>query len=127
MKINKANLMKFRKDYADAVEDLEKNYGIIIEVKGITYDDSSFRFKTTVKNAVTESGDLIDTAKVEFEEWAWKFGLEPSHYGKVIHSNGKTFKVCGIKPRSSKYPVLGKDVVKGGIYKLTAESVLNNL
>lgn len=124
MKINKPNLKKFRVDYAEAVKSLEKEYGVKIEVKGITYDENSFRFKTTVKSTVSESGELIDTAKVEFEEWAWKFGLEASHYGKIVEAGGKTFKVCGIKPRSSKLPILGKDVNGGGVYKLSARDVL---
>ena len=48
MKINKTTLKEFRVDFAKAVKDLEKQYGVHMKIGAITYEESQFRGKLTV-------------------------------------------------------------------------------
>lgn len=41
-------LDQFRKDFNSAVKDLEKKYGVEMQMGTIRYDDQDFRFKTIV-------------------------------------------------------------------------------
>ena len=43
--------------------------------------------------------------------------------GKRFLSRGKSYTICGIKPSSYKYPILGRSP-KGTVYKFTSNNVL---
>ena len=47
--ITKPMLNRFRTDFAKAVAELEKEYGVNVNLGNITYDDNEFRTKMTTK------------------------------------------------------------------------------
>ena len=60
--INTQMIKNFRADFAEAVKDLEKKYGVVIELKNINYASDNFEAKLQV----TEGEDQYDVNRKEF-------------------------------------------------------------
>lgn len=74
-------------------------------------------------------GESPEDAKlrIEFEKYATAFGLNASYYGKKVKVGNDEFKIVGIKPRRSKFPIVGESLTNGMNYKLTLDSVKSKL
>ena len=53
------DLKRFRADFANAVVELEKQYGVNMNIGSITYEDDEFRTKLTVKNGTKETSTIL--------------------------------------------------------------------
>ena len=126
MDINKNSLRTFRTDFAEAVENLEKQYGVSIELAGIRYSSDSFHGKVTVSNisGSVKVADMVlpDAAKREFELFAHAYGLTADMFGKTFVAKGKTLTIVGINRRASKNCVMLKDAA-GSEYHCSADMV----
>ena len=110
---NKSNLNQVRTDINSALKEVENKYGIKLDIGNISYNGSLF---TTKLKAFATGGDDTNVGKIEWDRNCYKFGSKKGDFGRTIKFMGETFTVSGIKPRSSKYPVLAD---KGGkTYKL---------
>ena len=122
MNITKSSLKTFRTKFAKAVEDLETELGIKIELGNIRANGSSFRSKIEVNNM----GIFVDSIEQQkFENECTKFGFKKSDYKRTVSLNGKTYKFIGFKPRSTKYPVIVENFK--GQYKLSVSMAKRNL
>lgn len=117
------SLKRFRDDFDVAVEELKKKYGVEIELGNISFSSDYFRTKLEVRKAVSSDGSKIDIELEKFKKDAPKVGVSASIYGKEFTYRGRTFKVTGVKPRSSKYPIIAEELGSGTSYKLPKESV----
>jgi len=106
---------KFLKDFG---EDL----GIVATTTGGGRFDSR-SLKVKVQLTLADTSVMVDAAKNDFEFYCSRFGLSKNDWGKPFLSRGKSYTICGIKPSSYKYPILGKSP-KGTTYKFTADGVL---
>ena len=109
----KSNLGAVRTDINSALADVEAKYGIKLDIGSINYDGSTF---TTKLKAYATGGDNSNAGKIDWDKNCFRFGLKKEDFGKTIKVNGETFTVSGIKPRSSKYPILATNS-DGKIYK----------
>jgi len=98
-----------------------KEHGIIISIGSGRFDSRSLKLK--VELTVADVAGIVDKAKADFEFYASRFGLSKDDWGKPFLSRGKSYTICGIKPSSYKYPILGKSA-RGTTYKFTADGVL---
>lgn len=104
---------QFRQDFAEHMRSFEEEHGVRVNIGNITYQQNEIRTKLTVRsNAVSD--DAI--AEKDFKRNAFYFGLNADDFGKSFKSRGETFTICGIKPRSRKYPILAKNA-RGKTYK----------
>jgi len=104
---------QFRRDFVEHMKAFEKEHGVRVNIGNITYQPNEIRTKLTVRtNAVSD--DAI--AEKEFKRYAFMYGLKADDFGKSFNSRGTMFKICGVSPRSHKYPILAKNN-RGKTYK----------
>jgi hypothetical protein len=116
MKIDNQMLDAFRKDFAEAVKDLEKQYGVVLSLGRITYGYDNFRCQLEAK-----SGDSRDDVlKKEFEQNCSAVGLYPEDYGQTFTQQGKQWRIIGIDLKKRKYPIIIEEVATGRTCRCTA-------
>jgi hypothetical protein len=102
-----------------ALEEIAKQFGLTLKQEGGRFDPTAGTF--TMK--VTFVCQTADGIPADWSRYAPTFGLAVEDFGKTFRDfSGKPFTVCGIKPRSSKYPVLAKNGA-GKVYKFPATQV----
>jgi hypothetical protein len=69
--------------------------------------------------------DGTPTSKIgeDFKLYCHRYNLTPDDLGKEFSICADTYIIEGCKPRSSKYPILGKNVKTGKVYKFPASQV----
>ena len=65
-----------------------------------------------------------DPYEEEFKQFAGAYGLSPDDFGRRVTLSGRTYEICGVSPRSSKYPILAKRVGTDFTYKFTTAQIL---
>ncbi len=118
IEFTRKNLKDIREDIKDALKAVETKYGIVIKQGNISFADNSFKMK--LEAFVGESD--ADAGKIVWDSWCFKYGLKSEDFGKTFKSNGTEFTVCGMKPKSTKYPVLAQNAA-GTVYKFSAQVV----
>jgi hypothetical protein len=112
-----------RKNWKVLADEMEAVLGLMkeaMEMRGLEigkisgqYGGTSgtFRFKVTQTAAASTDGKT--EAQRDFELLARRFGMEPEWFGVTVPlsplTSDQTATITGLKPRSSKYPVLGTD------------------
>lgn len=119
MEITKSTLRNFRTDFQEAVKDLEKKYGIVIEIKGMTYRPNDFSMKILVQNGNSKE----DVAKATFEKYCRQFGLSPYDYGREFTDNGVIYQIIGIDPNRRKNCIIVRAVKTGTQYVCKPEVI----
>lgn len=61
-----------------------------------------------------------------FVRHARSFGFSETDYNRTFENQGQSFKLCGIKPKSYKYPLVCKSA-RGTLYKFTVKDVKNSM
>lgn len=124
MKFDKPVLSKFRGDFSKAVAQLEKQYGVEIALGAIRFTEDSFTSKITVVNTEASIGGVTVTKEaLDFKNHAIFYDLKPEDLGTPFKTSGKSYTICGLKPRSHKYPILCECAEDGKRYKFPAERV----
>ena len=63
--------------------------------------------------------------RVEFNAEAHRLGVDPAIYGQIVTYIGGQYKVVGLKSRSTKYPVIGEELVTKTKFKLPISVIKN--
>lgn len=115
-KIGKPECKLIRRLAQTALNDALKEFGLKAELGNMTFRGSNVTSKLTV------SVESYDADKEEFRANCYKYGLTATDFGAEFTSQGETYKLVGIKPRSRKYPFVGERV-DGKKYKFTKHIV----
>lgn len=110
---NKRNLDVVRGDLRSALEAVGRKHGLTFNLKGIRYGHDNFRVSL-------ECNVGTDTSIIEQKAWeksCWKFNLNEDMFGKTFIFGGKSYQICGIKPKSRKYPVLARRNLDDKVFK----------
>jgi len=112
----------------DALAPIAEKYGLTLDRKGSNYrpDALPVMLQFLIKE-VDSSGVTVDARGKDFKRYAMAFGLKPSDLGREFSTFQGTYRICGLKPRSDKYPVLAEDVRTGKTYKFPPEVVKASL
>ena len=117
MNINPNELDRFRKDFTEAMADLQDKYDITISLGSISYDADEFSAKMTVKNG----RDKEEIERKDFDRDVWRFeylGFQPGMYRRIfVGASGDRFAIAGFNTRSKKYPLHIIDVRDGSIHR----------
>lgn len=113
------NFKQFRREFAEAVTELEQKHGLRIKLGNITYDDFGFKGKIDVtsvgKDAVNDPEAL---EKIKFAQNCQAFpNISPDDYGREFENSHGTYVVVGLSPKAHKYPIIAKDKSNGKKYK----------
>jgi hypothetical protein len=90
-------------------------------VGNATFTESNVTFKIEVA-LVGENGEVKSKEAESFKKFAVVYGLKEEDFGKSFKSNGHTYKICGLKTKSGKYPVIAERD-NGRRFKFGAEYV----
>jgi hypothetical protein len=107
------NLKMIRSEITEALKPISEKYGITISMGNISYTEAEM--KTSLK-AIIEN-ENVNGKEVMFKKICFMFGLTENDYGKEFVSNGRTFKVDGLEPKKSKYPIIATCLSDGKRYK----------
>lgn len=115
----KSELTMFRKDFAEAVKDLEKKYGVKLELHNISYSDIEFHTKLTATK-VGETGEK----QVDTTDFPWLKELLgfKGNLGDSYTQRGITYTVYNLDPNKPKFAVLLRGS-NGKNYKAPVSSV----
>lgn len=131
-KFTKDNLTQLRKDFADAVKDLEAQYGIKFSLHNISFSPEAFRTKL--------SAELVGADPEYIRNWNAgyhrKFGLTADYIGKEISVKARdgvyNLRIVGCE-KTGKHPIKAqiesyngskKDVKTGDIVGISSDVVL---
>jgi hypothetical protein len=128
---NSKNIDTIRAAIDAKLQEVSQEYGIALTIGGMRYSASEITTRLTVKSIGSDikEGESIQEAsdRAEFDRYAQSFGLKPEYFGQVVIVNGKRFRIVGIKPRSSKFPILVQEVGSDKVFKLKVSSIIEQL
>ena len=124
-KLDKLTVQHIRKRLTATLEPLAKELAVAIELGNCSFKENNCRFQLSVAlmdsdgQAITEETDCFrDNAKL--------FGFEPDDLGRKFTFRGQSYIICGLKPKSSKYPIVARSG-NGKSYKFPCKTVLSAL
>jgi hypothetical protein len=124
-KLNKPTVKYIGKRLRAAVKPLAEELGVTMDVGNCTFQASNCRFQ--LKVAVLDPNGQPVTEEMEcFKTNAKLFGFEPDDLGKEFSFQGQSYTICGLKPKSRKYPVIARSG-NGKNYKFACRAVLEAL
>ena len=99
-KFDKPTLKTVREALATALDGLQGELGINLEIGNISYSANQFTAKLT--------GSLLghDPLADEWERYANIYDLDVTWIGRGFVFNGKTYTVVGLDTKKRKYPVI---------------------
>ena len=112
-----------RKRIADTLKPLGEELGLEFIGGGISYTGDGS--KATMKLEMNR-GSAEAASHVEFARLSLLFGLKPEHFGATITTPTGQYSLCGINPKSHKYPFLAKRP-DGKVYKFSRDQVVRQL
>lgn len=121
MAFNKQELKEMRGEIAAALKSVEEKFGVDFSLGTISYTSNAFSAKLTCTQR-NENGESVSPEALDFQRYAKQFGIT-KQLGDAFVSGGQTFTIVGLKPRSHKYPILGKGA-NGKVYKFPTRCVV---
>lgn len=115
------------KDIDAALQAVGEKHGVEIKYDGGRFTSSNATLKLSVGVINSVTGEAETKERQDFKTYAKSFGLSPDMLDKVFTMQGKAYRVCGLKPRSYKRPVLAELVGTGKVYKFTDGAVKREL
>ena len=106
--IRKEMLDNFRKDFEEAIRDLESKYDLKLELGGITYDELNQNFTATLKARDNRGGE-----QATFNRYCSWYGLTPEDYKRRFTDRRHVYEIVGFDTRSKKYPIIVRHIDKG--------------
>lgn len=118
MTITKDLLKALRADCNAALAEVAKKHGVILQVGNASFSGETATFKLEVaKTDGATQGESIIVIKAR-DDWATYapiFGMEAEWLGQSFRRSGSTYKILGVMPKRSKYPILvskdGKEIL----------------
>lgn len=123
-KFDKSNVEAVRREVMDAVKMVLAKRGIDPAYMGGRYSDEKFSLKIDL-NIMAESS-MGEAMPASFPKDAARVGIPINCFGREFDLRGIRYRVCGIKTRNRKYPVIATALSgpkRGYDYKLDAGSV----
>ena len=118
-KFNKQNLDLLRNEINNALKIIGDKYNMTLKINNITYGNTHFSSK--IRAVIGTTPEIID--KTEWNNNCIYFGFEKDDFGRRFTAGGCAYTICGIKPKSKRYPIIGKSIITGKRYKFSAANV----
>lgn len=110
--MDKETVRKIRLAIEAAVADVEKAHGFKVSATKCSYSpDGSFSVK--LECGMVTGGVVVTKEASAFLRFATSYGLTPEHLGAVFASQGRKFKIEGLRTLAPKRPILASDVSTG--------------
>ena len=123
-KFDRANVRQIQKEMGEALQAVADKYGLTLEQKRVTYynDKMPVGYQLLVTET-NEDGEVLDSAAKDLDKYAFRHGLGEGLYGREFTNGVATYRICGYKPKSRKYPILAEDIQTGKKFKFPVFTV----
>lgn len=111
------NLSEALKNHLEAFE--EEN-DIKVTIGSGKFDSTTLTLKVELAE-LAESGEALTRAANEFKFMAHRYGLAPEDLGREFKDGIRTYRIVGLKPRSTRYPIIAESDKKR--YKFGAATI----
>lgn len=120
---DKTVLRNLRKAMDDALQAVAEKFDLVqLQTGRITYDSGGIEAKIQVV-AVARRADGKTKEQLDFEKYHEIFGLKPEHFGARFTSKSEEYKIAGLLPNRSKFPILGVNTTTGKRLLFTTDVV----
>jgi hypothetical protein len=120
---NKVRLMQV--DLGKMFADFEKKFDVKVSMGGARYGESNATFKIEASDKAAD-GTVLNKTVEAFKHDAKYYGLDADDFGKTFVFRRETFKISGLKPRSTRFPILATRT-DGKTFKFPAGDVCRYL
>ena len=127
MTITTSKLKQLREEINAALKSVGERHDIEFRAANAKFDSSSFTFQ--LKGSKVNADGTVETEEVsDFKRYASAYGLTAHDFGRVFTTDQGTYKICGLKPSASKYPILAHALGNPSkVFKFPASLVLRKL
>ena len=117
--MNKQNMELFRKDFKKAVETLERDHDIVLDLGNIGFSKNSFNTTLTVTNASELTPKALrKKEELQFNARCHVYGFKETDYRKIFKSvDGKGYVLFGFNPSAPKNAYNIEDTITGKPYR----------
>lgn len=105
MAFNREGVRLVRERINAALAPLQASHQLICDAGSASYLDNTATFKLVV----TDASAGVAPGQDEFNNYCRRYGLLPEDFGKEFVWKGQTMTLCGVKPKSRTYPLLGRN------------------
>lgn len=120
--MTKDQLKLLRSELDAVLPEIATKLGMSIKVGNGSYDSTSGTLKVEAA-MLNDSGVALTKEARHFKLYATSYGLEADDLNKTFITTHGAFQVTGLSLRSSKFPVLVREVSTGKEYKYGADLV----
>jgi len=117
---NRQNIRQINSELEAALKQVAEKYGLEVKLGNTRFTGDNFTTKVQVAT-VAEGGITMSKEATDFNRYKTILGIN-MELGQEFQRSGKTFTIVGLKPRSTKYPILAK-CSDGKTYKLPVDLV----
>lgn len=117
MKVNKfdrENISWLSVEFLKEMREVAAKFGLTVKQDKGSFTDYKYNIRF---NVLAEAVDGTSAEVQEFNQLCIFYGLKPEHYGKefsFFSGNSTTvYKLVGIKPRRTRYPLVGRNIMTG--------------
>jgi hypothetical protein len=123
--VDRANLLKFRKSFANTMKNLEIKYGLKIELGSIGFSSQQFSGRINVTLTNGESNEAV--AKKQWDDNCNWFGMKKNDFGKTFQLQGQPYEIIGFNPKARKNCVKIRLVGTNNEYRMDPNAVKHQL
>lgn len=118
MTFDKTRVRELRERLTSRLREVGETLGLTLTIADrVTFNPNAMYMKLTVTEGGAPAAD-----QVEFNRYCVRYGLTPADFGKAFDFAGDHFTLCGVQPRASQFPLLGRNA-EGKVYKLPVDVV----
>lgn len=119
--LDRTAVRRINDDIQSALDAVAKRYGVQIKVGNSRFSNTNCTTKIDI-STVNEGGTVMTKEATDFNRFAANFGITKK-LGDTFDFRYDRYEITGLKPRSSKYPVLAKSLSNGKIFKFPANVI----
>lgn len=116
--LDRAAVRRINSDIELALKAVADRYGVQIKVGSARFSDSNCTTKIDI-STINEGGTVMTKEATDFNRFASSFGITKK-LGDTFFFRYDTYEIVGLKPNSSKYPLLAKNISSGKTFKFPA-------
>jgi len=119
------NLRELLDAMETALQEVSKEYNVNIKLGRAKFSSETFDVKFSGSLASID-GKSKTREEIDFERYAFRYGLTPEDLGKEFDFVGEKYKIIGARPRATKYPICATKG-DGKTYRFRARDVKRGL
>lgn len=99
-----------------AMQKVAAKYGMAVGGRKGAFGPTSLKTSWTISvTEVTKTGNVIDQAGRQFQQYAKLFGLNPNMLFGTFTNRGRTIQIIGLDTKKRAFPIICKDVDSGKV------------